>query len=81
MPPRPLDKTKPIVNKKLKGVVVYYTGCGTPGQYADAIYRGMKSVISCDVANIKKIDPKKLGKYDVVAIGSPNWYMRTPPTS
>ncbi len=73
-----LDKTQPIVNKKLKGVVVYYTGCGNTGQYADAIYRGMKSVISCDVANIKKIDPKKLGKYDVVAIGSPNWYMRTP---
>ena len=28
-----LDKTKPIVNKKLKGVVVYYTGCGNTGQY------------------------------------------------
>jgi formate hydrogenlyase subunit 6/NADH:ubiquinone oxidoreductase subunit I len=73
-----LDKTQPIVNKELKGVVVYYTGTGNTGQYADAIYRGMKSVISCDVSSIKKIDPKRLGKYDVVAIGSPNWYMRTP---
>jgi ferredoxin/flavodoxin len=73
-----LDKTQPIVNKKLKGVVVYYTGTGNTGQYADAIYRGMKSVISCDVANIKKIDPKRMGKYDVMAIGSPNWYERVP---
>jgi NAD-dependent dihydropyrimidine dehydrogenase PreA subunit/flavodoxin len=77
-PAEALDKTQPIVNKKLKGVVVYYTGAGNTGQYADAIYKGMKSVISCDVAFIKKIDPKTLGKYDVVAIGSPNWYMRVP---
>ena len=72
------DKAQPIVNKKLKAVVVYYTGAGNTGQYADAIYKGMKSVVSCDVAFIKKIDPKTLGKYDIVAIGSPNWYMRTP---
>jgi ferredoxin/flavodoxin len=73
-----INKTKPIVNKKLKAVVVYYTGAGNTGQYAAAIHKGMKEVVSCDVAFIKKINPKKLGKYDIVAIGSPNWYMRTP---
>jgi ferredoxin len=36
----------------------------------------MKSVIPCDIVPIKKMDPKRMGKYDVMAIGSPNWYMR-----
>ncbi|GEM_PF-848940 len=62
--------------KALKGVVVYYSATGSTGKVAGAIYRGMKSVIDCDVAPIKKIDPKKMAEYDVVAIGGPIWYFR-----
>jgi ferredoxin/flavodoxin len=73
-----LDKTQPIFNKKLKGIVVYYSATGNTAQVANAIYKGMKSVITCDVVPITKMDPKKMAKYDVVAIGAPNWYMRVP---
>jgi ferredoxin/flavodoxin len=62
--------------KSLKGIVVYYSATGNTAQVANAIYKGMKSVIDCDVAPIKKMNPKDMSKYDVVAIGSPNWYMR-----
>ena len=62
--------------KSLRGVVVYYSATGSTGKVAGAIYRGMKSVIDCDVAPIKKIDPKKMAEYDVVAIGGPVWYFR-----
>jgi flavodoxin/Fe-S-cluster-containing hydrogenase component 2 len=62
--------------KSLKGIVVYYSATGSTGKVAGAIYRGMKSVIDCDVAPIKKADPKKMSKYDVVAIGGPVWYFR-----
>jgi ferredoxin/flavodoxin len=71
-----LDKTQPIVNKKLKGIVVYYSATGNTAQIANAIYKGMNSVISCDVVPIKKMNPKKMSRYDVMAIGSPNWFMR-----
>ena len=62
--------------KSLKGIVVYYSATGSTGKVAGAIYRGMKSVIKCDVAPIKKMDPKEIAKYDVVAIGGPIWYFR-----
>jgi len=67
------SKTKPI-----KGIVVYYSATGNTAQVAGAIYRGMKSIIACDVAPIKKVKPADMAKYDVMAIGAPNWYMRVP---
>jgi len=62
--------------KNLRGIVVYYSATGSTGKVADAIYRGMKSEIKCDVAPIKKIDPMEMAKYDVIAIGGPIWYFR-----
>jgi ferredoxin/flavodoxin len=62
--------------KSLKGIVVYYSGTGNTAQIANAVYRGMKSVIACDVAPINKVKPADMAKYDVMALGSPNWYMR-----
>lgn len=64
--------------KPLKGIVVYYSGTGNTARAANALWRGMKSVIPCDVAPIKKVNPKDMAKYDVMAIGGPNWYMRVP---
>ena len=60
----------------MKGIVVYYSGTGNTAKIAKAIHRGMKKVIECDISSIKKIDPKEMGKYDVVAVGSPVWYYR-----
>jgi ferredoxin len=77
-PAKALDKPKPIVDKKLKGIVVYYSSTGNTAQIANALYKGMKSVISCDVVPVMKMNPKKMAKYDVMAIGAPNWYMREP---
>ncbi|MDB9823274.1 hypothetical protein OAC89_06215 [Deltaproteobacteria bacterium] len=64
--------------KPLKGIVVYYSATGSTGKIAGAIYRGMKTVMECDVAPLKKIDPKEMVNYDVIAIGSPNWFHREP---
>lgn len=68
----------PGENKLPRGIVAYYSGTGNTAQVADAIFRGMSSVIPCDVAPIKKLKPKNMAKYDVMAVGSPNWYMRVP---
>jgi len=70
------EKEDAAVKKKLKGIVVYYSATGSTGKIAKAIHRGMKSVMECDVAPIKKMDPKKIARYDVVAIGGPIWYFR-----
>jgi flavodoxin/Fe-S-cluster-containing hydrogenase component 2 len=64
------------VGKRLKGCVVYYSATGSTGKIAGAIHRGMKSVMDCDIAPLKKIDPGKMDKYDVIAIGGPIWYYR-----
>jgi flavodoxin/NAD-dependent dihydropyrimidine dehydrogenase PreA subunit len=72
------EKPENVEKRPLKGIVVYYSATGNTAQVAKAIYKGMSSVIPCDVAPINKIDPKKMGKYDLMALGSPNWYFRVP---
>lgn len=64
--------------KDLKAIVVYYSATGNTAQVADSVWRGISSVMPCDVAPINKIDPADMAKYDVMAIGSPNWYFRVP---
>ena len=72
--------SKPAAGEKkpLRGVVVYYSASGNTAQVANSLWRGMRSVIPCDVAPINKIKPADMAKYDVVALGAPNWYMRVP---
>lgn len=67
-----------IARKPARGIVVYFSGTGNTASIAKAIHRGMNSVIPCDVIQITKLNPKKMAKYDLVALGSPNWSMRTP---
>ncbi len=62
--------------KPLKAVVVYYSASGNTGRIAGAIYRGMRSVIPCDIAPIEKMDPRQLTNYDLIAIGGPVWHFR-----
>jgi len=64
--------------KPLRGIVAYYSGTGNTAQVADAVWRGMNSVIPCDVATVNKLNPKKMARYDIMALGAPNWYMRVP---
>lgn len=62
--------------KAIKGCVVYYSATGSTAKAARAIYKGMKSVIECDIFPIKKAKAKDMKKYDVIAMGSPIWYNR-----
>jgi flavodoxin/ferredoxin len=71
------SETKGSSGKKaLKGCVVYYSGTGGTAKIAGGIYRGVKSVMDCDVSPIDKIDPKKMDKYDFIVIGTPIWFFR-----
>ena len=47
---RTSDNLKASNKKSLKGIVVYYSATGNTAKVANAIYKGMKSVIACDVA-------------------------------
>jgi len=76
---------KPAIGerKSIRGIVVYYSATGNTAQVAEALWRGMRSVIPCDLAPIgpaivKKVEPADMAKYDVIAIGAPNWYKRVP---
>lgn len=73
---RASEKTGSSGKKDIRGIVVFYSATGNTAQVANALYKGMKSVIKCDVATVKQIKPEDMAKYDVMALGSPNWYMR-----
>jgi len=69
--------------KSIRGIVIYYSGTGNTAQVAEALWRGMRSVIPCDIsplapAKVAKVKPEDMAKYDVIALGAPNWYMRVP---
>jgi flavodoxin/ferredoxin len=66
------------MGKRLRGIVVYYSAAGNTAQIAGSIYKGMKSVIPCDVAPVKEVKPADMAKYDVIAIGAPIWFYREP---
>ncbi|MDB9823341.1 hypothetical protein OAC89_06565 [Deltaproteobacteria bacterium] len=78
---RAADKSGTGKRKPIRGIVIYYSGSGNTAKVAGAIHRGMKSVIPCDISPVapaisKKVKPEDMAKYDVVAIGSCNWYHR-----
>lgn len=60
----------------MRGIVVYYSGTGNNHKIARAINRGIKQVMECDVASVKEVNPRDMGKYDLIGIGSPIWYFR-----
>ncbi len=62
--------------KPIKAIVVFYSSTGNTAQIANAIYKGVKSVIPCDVGTVKQVKPADMVKYDLMFLGSPNWYMR-----
>lgn len=62
--------------KPLKAVIVYYSATGSTAKVAKAIHRGMKESMNCDLLKVKKADPKKMARYDVIGIGGPIWYFR-----
>jgi flavodoxin/ferredoxin len=70
------EKQDPQGKSALRACVVYYSATGSTGKVAGAIHRGMKKVMECDIAPLKKLDPKKMAGYDVVVIGGPIWYFR-----
>ncbi len=70
------EPAKTTGKKSLRACVVYYSATGSTGKIAGAIYRGMKAAMPCDIAHIKKIEPKVMNRYDVLAIGGPIWFYR-----
>lgn len=60
----------------MKGLVVYYSATGSTRKVARAIHRGMSGVIQADIASVKEISPEQAGEYDLIGVGSPNWYFR-----
>ena len=62
----------------MKGIVVYYSATGNTAKIAKAIHRGMKAVIECDIAPLKKANLRTIAQYDVIALGAPIWYFREP---
>jgi flavodoxin/formate hydrogenlyase subunit 6/NADH:ubiquinone oxidoreductase subunit I len=65
--------------ESMKSIVIYYSATGSTKKVAKAIHKGMKdSMEVCDIAPIKKVNPKDLVKYDLIAIGAPIWYFREP---
>jgi len=79
---RAADKAGTGERKPLRAIVIYYSGTGNTAKIAGAIHRGIKSVIpSCDISPIApslvaKVKPEDMSKYDLVAVGSPNWWHR-----
>jgi formate hydrogenlyase subunit 6/NADH:ubiquinone oxidoreductase subunit I/flavodoxin len=62
--------------KAIRACVVYYSATGSTAKVAKAIYKGMKTVMDCDISPINKIDPKAMSRYDVIALGGPIWFYR-----
>jgi ferredoxin/flavodoxin len=75
-PAKASEKPGTAGKKSIKGMVVFYSSTGNTAQIANALYKGIKSVIPCDVATVKQVKPADMAKYDLIALGSPNWYMR-----
>jgi len=62
--------------RRLKAAIVYYSGSGSTAKVAKAIHRGMSASTDCDLLRIKKADPKKMARYDLIGLGGPIWYFR-----
>lgn len=60
----------------MRGLVVYYSATGSTKKVARAIHRGMSRVMEADLASVKEIEPGATAGYDLIGIGSPNWYFR-----
>ena len=63
----------------MKSVVIYYSQTGSTKKIAQAIHRGMSQLDeNCRIAKVKDVDPKDLGQYDLIGLGSPVWMGGTP---
>ena len=58
--------------KSMKCLVIYFSQTGNTETVAKAIQTGVKKEAGhCDLVKIKGADPRKLGEYDLIGIGSP----------
>jgi flavodoxin/ferredoxin len=64
----------------MKAIIIYYSQTGNTRKIAQAIYAGIKKVLKkVDILPLKEADPKKLGEYDLIGLGSPVWGFKEPP--
>jgi flavodoxin/Fe-S-cluster-containing hydrogenase component 2 len=58
----------------MKSIVIYYSQTGSTKKIAQAIHRGVSQLDeNCRIAKVKNVDPKDLGQYDLIGLGSPVW--------
>jgi ferredoxin len=56
----------------MKSIVIYFSQTGNTEKIAEAIWNGVRTVTGpCDLAEIKDIDPRHLGSYDLIGLGCP----------
>ena len=67
-----------VAVRPLRAAIVYYSATGSTAKIAKAIQRGLRSTCSCDLIKVKNADPKKMAQYDLIGIGAPIWFYRSP---
>ena len=56
----------------MKSIVIYFSQSGNTMKVARAIHKGMSQLLEqCDIAELKKVNPQDLSKYDLIGLGSP----------
>ena len=64
----------------MKGIIIYYSQTGNTKKIARAIHKGVSHIADqCEIVPVKEADPKDLGGYDIIGLGSPVWMGGFPP--
>ncbi len=64
----------------MKSIVIYFSQAGSTKKIAQAIHAGISKVgVQCDIKPLKEVDPRTLGSYDLIGIGSPILNLKEPP--
>jgi len=63
----------------MKSIVIYFSQTGNTGKIAGAIQSGIEQTAgSCDLIKIRDANPKGLGDYDIIGLGSPVMHFEEP---
>lgn len=58
----------------MKGIIIYFSLTGNTKKIAKAIHQGMSHLMEpCDIATTKEVDVQRLGDYDLIGLGFPDW--------
>jgi flavodoxin/NAD-dependent dihydropyrimidine dehydrogenase PreA subunit len=64
----------------MKALIIYYSQTGNTRTIAHGVGRGASGrADTCDVVPVKGLDPRSLGAYDLIGLGTPVWNGGEPP--